>query len=287
MDVSGKTEVRSSSRGQTAKTFAGRPWLLTILLASALCLFYLIGVLVHWQETADRSLYANLGMIPIGLLASILALSAAKIQPDRRRAAAWHLLGAGLACFWVGDLLFFMYTDVLGTSPFPSWADAGYIAYYPLAFAGLLCFRGLPVSRLHRVSIYLGCFLVLAVGGAAITYLLLLPTLQSRHDDLLAYSLSAGYPVGDLLLLAGIAWILLRRVEGHRWSILLLSAGLAAGLIADVSYGYASIQGTFESGGFSDAGYMLSWALFAWAGYLEVSRKRAQSTDLPRTERAR
>jgi hypothetical protein len=34
------------------------------------------------------------------------------------------------------------------------------------------------------------------------------------------------------------------------------------------------MQGTFQSGGFSDAAYMLSWALFAWAGYAEATRNR-------------
>jgi hypothetical protein len=248
---------------------------------------YLVGVIVHWEQEADRSLYANLGMIPIGLAATLLALSAAKSEPDRRRATAWRLLGAGLACFWAGDLLYFVYTDILGTSPFPSWADAGYIAYYPLVFAGLLCFRGLAASHLRRVSTDLACLLVVVVGGAAITYFLLVPTLQSSHQDLLAYSLSAGYPLGDLLLLAGIAWILLRRVQGYRWSILLLSAGLIVGLVADVSYGYATIHGTFESGGFSDASYMLSWALFGWAGYLEIGHERAHSAKLRWSDRAR
>ena len=260
-----RTEAHPSGTGHAAKTLLGRPWLLTILLASGLCVAYLIGVFVNWGEAADRSLYANLGMIPIGLAATILALSASKTQVDHRSQWTWRLLGAGLACFWVGDALFFFYQNVLGASPFPSLADAGYLAYYPLIFAGLLCFPSLRTRRPHRAVVYLGGFTVAVVTGV-ILYLFLLPTLQSSHDDLFAYSLSVGYPVGDILLLAGIAWVLLRKVSGHPWSIWLLSAGLIVGLVADVIYGYQSIQGTFQSGGVSDAGYMLSWALFAWAG---------------------
>jgi hypothetical protein len=51
--------------------------------ASGLCVAYLIGVFANWGEAADRSLYANLGMIPIGLAATILASSASKKQADR------------------------------------------------------------------------------------------------------------------------------------------------------------------------------------------------------------
>jgi len=274
-----KTEVHPSDAGRAAKTLPGRPWLLTILLASGLCVAYLIGVFVNWGEAADRSLYANLGMIPIGLAATLLAASASRTQADRRSQWAWRLLGAGLACFLAGDVLFFVYQNVLGSSSFPSLADAGYLAYYPLMIAGLLCFPSLSESRLRRVTLYSGCFIVGVGGAAAILYFSLLPTLQSSQDDLFAYSLSVGYPVGDLLLLAGVAWVLLRRMSGHSRSMWLLSAGLIVGLVADVVYGYQSIQGTAQSGGLSDAAYMLSWALFAWAGYAEVARTSSNPSE--------
>ena len=217
------------------ESIAKRPWLLTILLVSALCLAYLVANVANWGEAADRSLYANLGMIPIGLAATILALSASKTQADRRSQWAWRLLGAGLACFWAGDVLFFAYQNVVGSSPFPSLADAGYLAYYPLIFAGLLCLPSLPASRLRQVAVSLGCSTVVIGGAVVIFYFFLLPTIQSSHDDLFAYSLSVGYPVGDLLLLAGIAWALLRRASGNPWSVWLLSAGLIVGLAADVT----------------------------------------------------
>jgi energy-converting hydrogenase Eha subunit A len=272
-----RTEGHPSSEGRGGKTLLGRPWLLTILLASGLCVAYLIGVFVNWGDAADRSLYANLGMIPIGLAATILAASASKTQADRRSQWAWRLLAAGLGCFLAGDVLFFIYQNVIGSTPFPSLADAGYLAYYPLVLAGLLCFPGLPNGRLRRATLYLDCFMVVLGGAIVILYFYLLPTLQSTHDSNFAYSLSIGYPVGDLFLLAGIVWALLRRVSGRRLSIMLLSAGLVVGLVADVVYGYQSVQGTFQSGGFSDAAYMLSWALFAWAGYAEAARNREKT----------
>lgn len=55
-------------------------------------------------------------------------------------------------------------------------------------------------------------------------------------------------------------------------SIRVLGVGLIVGLGADVVYGYQTMQGLLQSGGLSDAGYMLSWILFAWASYLEFAR---------------
>ena len=278
MGAAQKAEGRPGAlAGGTKSPLLERPWLLTMLLATGLCAAYLIGALVKWGEVADRSLYANLGMIPIGLAATILALNASTIETDRRSQWAWRFVGAGLACFWAGDVLFFFYQNVLVISPFPSMADVCYLAYYPLVLAGLLCYPGRPASRLSKAAAYLGCFMVVAVGSVVILYVFLLPTLQSSRDDLLTYWLSVGYPLGDVLLLAGIAKVLLRRVSGSPLSISLLTVGLLVGLVADVVYGYQGIQGSLQSGGFSDAAFMVSWALFAWAGYAQIGR----TADLP------
>lgn len=272
-----------SKKGRTSLEFLRRPWLLTILLASALCVAYLMGVFVNWGNVADRSLFANLGMIPMGLIATILAGSASKVQTDRRSKWAWRLLAVGLGCFFAGDLLFFVLQNVLLRSPFPSVADIGYLAYYPLALAGLLCFPSAIRGRVERVNFYLDCFLVFLAGGIVISYFFLIPTLHSARDNMLAYSLSAGYPIGDLLLLVGIAYLLLRKVARQPLGTLLLGGGLLIGLAADVIYGYQNIQGSPQSGGLSDALYMLSWVLFAWAGYAEAVRARpAAGTGEPR-----
>ena len=268
----------------TAKTVAKRPWLLTIILASGLCVAYLIGVFVNWGQAADRSLYANLGMIPIGLVATILAWSASRAQENDRSRWAWRLLAVGLACFFAGDLMFFILQNVLGRSPFPSVADIGYLAYYPLVLAGLLCFPSAFRDRVQRVTFYLDCLVVVLAGGILISYFFLIPTLHSARGDIFAYSLSVGYPVGDILLLAGIAYLLLRRVTRQPLSVLLLGMGLLVGLAADVVYGYQNVQGTSQAGGISDAAYMVSWALFAWAGYSEFARATGRAVAKARQD---
>lgn len=250
-----------------------RPWFVTIFAATRLCAAYLLGVLFSWGQAAERSLYSNLGMLPVGLAATFLAWCAGRSRLDRRSKMAWRLLSIGFGCFFAGDFIYFIYQNVLGMTPFPSLADVGYLAYYPLAFAGLLWLpsRGRDGARDGRSSVGLAALLL--AGGALLAYFYLLPTLGSPRDDLLAYSLSAGYPIGDLLLLAGLAAFVVRRGARHMDdSIRVLGVGLIVGLGADVVYGYQTMQGLLQSGGLSDAGYMLSWILFAWASYLEFAR---------------
>lgn len=255
----------------------GHPWLLGVSMASAVCVLYLVEVMFSWSSVPDRSLYANLGMIPIGFAATVVARSAALGQKDARSQWGWRLLGAAFACYCGGDILFFVYQNVLGQSPFPSLADAGYLVYYPLLLAGLLM---LPRQSEHRGLLRLRaaiCALLVLGGGAAVFQWLLLPAFQSSVEDRFAFALSVGYPLGDLFLLAGIAWTLFRRVAGRRSTVLLLTAGVCVGLAGDLVYGYQTINGTSQPGGLSDALFMVSWAFYAWAAYAAATGHKAGS----------
>ena len=139
----------------------------------------------------------------------------------------------------------------------------------------------------HALVTYPTCLVLLVGGAAAILIWFLLPTLHSSRDDLFAYILSVGYPFGDLLLLGGIAWMVLRGAWARQWSVWLLGLGLVVGLAADVLFGYQSIQGSFISGGFADVAYMLSWTAFAWAGYAELARRRGPVSRSRRVWEAR
>ena len=268
-------QVRNASGIPALRAFLARPWILTMLLVSGLSVAYLLGIVANWGNAADRSLIANLGMLPIGLTATFVAWKAAEVQSDRQSRRAWRLMAVGFAGFFVGDLVFFVYQNLLGITPFPSWADAGYLLYYPFMFAGLLSFPNAARNTLERLTFYLDGFTVFLGGGMVIGYFFLIPTLSSGSGSLLEYALSAGYPFGDLLLLVGMSYLLFRD-GGHRSrvSLLLLSSGLLVGVFADVVYGWENIQGTSVAGGLSDAGYMLSWLLFAWAGYAALTRMR-------------
>jgi hypothetical protein len=273
--VAGRRGPRASGPGEHATTRARRhPWLLGVSLASALCVAYLIQSAFRGSDISDRSLYANLGMIPIGLAATVVARSAALAQSDARSRWGWRLIAAAFLCFCSGDVLFFVYQNILGLSPFPSLADAGYLTYYPLMLAGLLWLPRLPL-RQRRLGLYMaGCAVLLVGGAAAVIKWLLLPTLGEWSDDHFAYALAVGYPIGDLLLLAGVSWTMLRRIAGRRATVILLTAGIGVGLLADIVYGYQNVNGTSQPGGLSDALYMGSWMLYAWGAYAEASRKR-------------
>src|ERR1700728_2898883 len=76
------------------------------------------------------------GSMAMGASAAVF-VGAVKNRPQRR--LAWLLVGAGLATFAAGDISYDFLTRILHESnPFPSIADAFYLATYPLLTVGLL-----------------------------------------------------------------------------------------------------------------------------------------------------
>src|SRR5438094_2665276 len=67
--------------------------------------------------------------------ATVLCLSRPALVRAERQ--AWLCLGAGLAFWTAGNIYWSVALHGLDPTPFPSLADAGYLAFYPLAYVGL------------------------------------------------------------------------------------------------------------------------------------------------------
>lgn len=159
----------------------------------------------------------------------------------------------------MGDVLFAYYELVLKTSPFPSAADAGYLLFYPLVLAGLSAFPAAPQSGQERVTFWLDTTTVLLGGWMVVWYVVLGPTTVGSDAPLLEKALSAGYPIGDLVLIFGIATVILRRPEeASRGPLVIFAFALASFLIADLSYGYLQPLDRYASGDWPDAIWILA-----------------------------
>src|SRR5207247_9297816 len=123
-----------------------RDWggLLALALTAYVAVF-IAWLFVRWPFGDQVVLIDNIGFLPMSIAGAILAWRAASQRKlGRRTRRAWLVLGIGFASFWLGDVLWLYYENILGTAPFPSLADAGYLSYYPLVFLGLLLFPAAP-----------------------------------------------------------------------------------------------------------------------------------------------
>src|SRR5918992_1296348 len=184
---------------------------------------------------------------------------------------AWALIGSGVLAWALGEIY---YTAVLGTTPappVPSPADAGYLLFPVLVLAGALVLlraraRGLP-RRLWVDGV------TAALGVAAVSAAIFFETaLDDAEGAPLAIATSLAYPLVDLVLL-GLA---VGALASTGWRMdrtwMLLAAGVATFWLADSLYLVRINQGTYESGGWFDAGWWAGLTLIAAAAWQPLPR---------------
>ena len=250
-------------------------------LAMALVLFvYGSWQLVGWAPASDRRLIGD-GFFYLvagtAVWTSWLASRRCRLSPKLRR--AWRLFSLGLLGQLAGQVAFMVY-DLLGKTPYPSIADVLYLSFYPLMLVGLL---SLPVARsLIRTRVQLAVDLaVVAIGSsAAVVYVVLGPTLVANSGSPLQVAFSVAYPVGDMVLLVGLASLLLRgSAPSARWALRLLAAGLVLFVIGDVAYGYITLHSTYQVGDPIDTTWMVALALMAVAGTTQRTLSRPERIE--------
>ena len=204
----------------------------------------------------------DLGPVVLGLLAVTAAWrvgSRPDVDPALRR--AWRRLAGAFGCWCAGDALWFVYETVLQRHPFPSPADAAYLAFYPVAAWALLSFPSATRRRSDWTKLGLDALTVLLCAAMGIWYLVIGPTVHGHPAGGLEMVLNFAYPVGDLLILFGVVVNLLRRTTASDRSLRLLVAGVGGLVVADVAFAHLSLSGTYN-GGWPDAFWLAAWCLF-------------------------
>jgi diguanylate cyclase (GGDEF)-like protein/PAS domain S-box-containing protein len=249
-----------------------------ILLAAfgAFACAYFAYLYFHWGGEEYKSIVSNVVTVVLYMVPCVLAWRASMFDTltDRTR-WAWRFVSFGMMAFVVGQILWIYFENYLGEQPFPSWADVGYLAYYPLMLAGLLLMVEKMRTREERINFSLDASIVMIGGGMVIWYFLLRPIAGSHDGDSLKTVLSLAYPIADLVLLLGIVSLLLRRTGfGSRWIVNLLLAGVVINFIADFVFSYQSLEGTYETGNPVDGLFTLACMPVAVAAHLQYIQAR-------------
>jgi hypothetical protein len=166
---------------------------------------------------------------------------------------AWWLLAAGQGLFVLGDVLFTVNDLVLHIEPFPSLADALYLAGYPVLAGGLaLLLRRRSATR-DRPALLDAA--IIATGFGLISWVLVVvPYFRDLEQTLLELVVSLAYPVGDALLLALAAALAV--AAGRRTTAYWLLVG---NLVADTGFSVLALRGADT--GPADVGYVVAYAL--------------------------
>ena len=215
---------------------------------------------------------------------AVLAVAAgacvARAVMVRAERTGWLAIGVGILVWTTGDVYWTVELGDRDKIPYPSLADALYLAAYPLLFAGIILIVRSRVAR-FRPSQWLDG-LIGALAAAALGVALLAPALiDLGKGNTAAVATNLAYPLADILLLSFVLGALALTVRqrgawpGREWA--LLAAGLVVIAIADGIYLHAEATGSY-SGGTVDTLWLAGMILIGFAAWAQT---RPAPVELP------
>jgi diguanylate cyclase (GGDEF)-like protein len=214
--------------------------------------------------------------------AGVVLYRAARVERERR---AWLALAIGMLLWALGQTYYSVVLYYASPAPFPSPADALFLAFYPAAYVAIVLLLRSRSSRVDGFAWVDGLIGALAVAAVAAA-LIFPPVLEALEGSSLGVAVSLGYPGADLVLLGLVAGALTTsswRVHGA-WP--LIATALLLFGVADVVYLSVAGQST-EALNLASIAWPLAFILLAAAAWypraaVEASERRtARSIALP------
>ena len=171
--------------------------------------------------------------------------------------------------------------------PYPSLADAMYLAFYPAAYVGLVLLLRARGGH-FPASVWLDGAIGAVGLGAALGALLFPIVIDRTGGDTATIVTNMAYPIVDLALLGLVACVIGAMQWRVDWSWSLLAGGFALFAVADTFYLYQTARGTYATDRWLDLGWPAAMTLVALASTRPGHRlKAAPFVALARARRAR
>jgi diguanylate cyclase len=169
----------------------------------------------------------------------------------KRERSAWLCMGAGLAVWTSGNVVWWLWVRTYAPDAYPSVSDALWFAIYPFLYVALVLLVRRRVVRFHP-SVWLDG-VVGGLGAAAVSAALAFKTiLASTGGNTAAVVTNLAYPIADLLLLVlivGVFALLGWRPERAWW---LLATGFVVFAVVDIVILFQVARGTYVVGTWLD-----------------------------------
>lgn len=244
------------------------------IIAAAILLLYLGIWFALRADEWHSMLFSDVFTVILNSVASLCLLYAAyasyKIEKDFY--PGWMMIFLFQLFFTIGDALWAFYEIILEQSPSPSTADVFYLLSFPLFLAGVIVLPSYRFNASDRIKLLLDTCIVLISSVIVYWSAIIAPTLSANSDaDPITAVLSVAYPIMDLVLFFALVDLLLRRqsISGSK-PVLLLMAFCAINIITDAYYMQQSLEGTYQSGGLLDSGWILGYLIVGLAGIAHV-----------------
>jgi diguanylate cyclase (GGDEF)-like protein len=213
-----------------------------------------------------------------GLVCTAAALVAARAILVRRNRAGWAVMAVAVGLYAAAEFTWLALYAGDSEAPYPSAADALYLAFFPASYVALvLLFR----TRVRTAAAGLWIDgLTAALAAAALGSAILVEAVLDTTDGSLAVvATNVAYPLGDVILLSLVvaAFVLTRWRPGRAW--LLIGLALAAFAVGDSIYLYATAAGTYTEGGLLDLAWPTALLLIGAAAWHDAAARRPVDTS--------
>jgi two-component system, cell cycle response regulator len=170
---------------------------------------------------------------------------------------AWRLIGLAILSWGAAEVYWTAFIEDNPSAPYPSPADVGYLAFYPLAYAGLAM---LVRARAHEINWRLWMDgVIAALGTAALGAAFVFDFVAEKATgSAVEVATTLAYPLGDIAMVSMVVGVvaLTGWRPGRTWSLLL--AGLSALVIADIAFTLQSTDATLPEGDWVDPIYLFA-----------------------------
>ncbi|MDQ1696116.1 MAG: diguanylate cyclase, partial [Frankiaceae bacterium] len=182
------------------------------------------------------------------------------VRSDR---AVWVLIGSGVGCFGLGTIALFAWIQYVVPAPYPSAADAGWLAFYPFLYVGLVVAARRRLTMSSR-NVWLDS-IIGVLGVSAFAALGLQVVLEHTSGGLAAVITTSAYPIGDLILLLLVVgtYGLMGWRPDRGW--IYLGIGVVFFAVADTVYLILIATNTYTAGTPLDATWTVACAMIALA----------------------
>jgi diguanylate cyclase (GGDEF)-like protein len=196
----------------------------------------------------------------------------------KRERGAWVLIGLAILSWGAAEVYWTAFIEGNRSAPYPSPADVGYLAFYPLAYVGLAM---LVRARAHEINWRLWMDgAIAALGTAALGAAFVFDFIAEKATGpALQVITTLAYPLGDIAMVSMVIGVvaLTGWRPGRTWSLLL--AGLSALVIADIAFTLQSADATLPGGDWINPIYLIAAVCLAAAVWqpaeaVEISSQR-------------
>jgi diguanylate cyclase (GGDEF)-like protein len=209
-----------------------------------------------------------------GLVVLSVVIAGSRAIAVRRDRLAWSVVALSLACTAFAEI----YYAVVEPAAYPSIADIGWIAFYPVMYVGMVLLIRRRAKAITN-TLWLDGLTASVAAGALGAAVLVEVVLRTTEGTLSTVATNVAYPLGDVLLLSAVFGVfsLFSWRPGRLW--LVLGLGVLATAIADAVYLFQYAAGDYVQGTVLDVLWPASMILIAAAAWMRQPATRGVEVE--------